>query len=153
MVTIGRHVSKVSGYAPALPTPFDAPTIVAPHGPDNPHPQRRRATGAGSDRGAHVADQRNCHSGLVLKSSVQQSRCFSSARTRMGFGLRASPMDELVAFSCASGPLCGSPIEASSPGGCAIMFLSERFELDVENKGNPFVAHVAPAKRIVSQLA
>ncbi len=33
------------------------------------------------------------------------------------------------------------------------MFLSERFELDVENKGNPFVAHIAPAKRIVSQLA
>ena len=33
------------------------------------------------------------------------------------------------------------------------MFLSERFELDVENKGNPFVAHLAPAKRIVSQLA
>ena len=24
MVTIGRHVSKLSGYAPALPTLFDA---------------------------------------------------------------------------------------------------------------------------------
>ena len=23
MATIGRHVSKLSGYAPALPTPFD----------------------------------------------------------------------------------------------------------------------------------
>ena len=23
MITIGRHVSKLSGYAPALPTPFD----------------------------------------------------------------------------------------------------------------------------------
>ena len=24
MITIGRHVSKLSGYAPALPTPFEA---------------------------------------------------------------------------------------------------------------------------------
>ena len=33
------------------------------------------------------------------------------------------------------------------------MFLSEHFELDVKNKGNPFVAHFAAARRIVSQLA
>ena len=33
------------------------------------------------------------------------------------------------------------------------MFLSEPFELDVENKGNPLVAHVAAAKRLLLQLA
>ena len=33
------------------------------------------------------------------------------------------------------------------------MFLSERFELDVENKGNPLVAHLAAARRIVLRLA
>ena len=28
MITIGRHVSRLSGYAPALPTPFDADDAV-----------------------------------------------------------------------------------------------------------------------------
>jgi len=42
---------------------------------------------------------------------------------------------------------------SAQPKGCATMFLSERFELDVENKGNPLVAHLAAARRLVLQLA
>ena len=42
---------------------------------------------------------------------------------------------------------------SAQPRGCATMFLSERFELDVENKGNPLVAHLAAARRLVLQLA
>ena len=34
------------------------------------------------------------------------------------------------------------------PVGCAKMFLSERFELDIENKGNPLVARLGAAKRV-----
>ena len=30
----------------------------------------------------------------------------------------------------------------SPPGGCATIFLSERFELDLENKGNPLIAQL-----------
>ena len=30
----------------------------------------------------------------------------------------------------------------SQPGGCATIFLSERFELDLKNKGNPFIAQL-----------
>jgi hypothetical protein len=30
-------------------------------------------------------------------------------------------------------------------GGCAIIYLSERFELDIENKGNPFTVQHASA--------
>ena len=30
----------------------------------------------------------------------------------------------------------------SQPGGCATIFLSERFELDLENRGNPFIAQL-----------
>jgi len=33
------------------------------------------------------------------------------------------------------------------------MFLSKPFELDVENKGNPLVAHLAAARRLMLQLA
>jgi hypothetical protein len=36
----------------------------------------------------------------------------------------------------------------SQPTGCATIFPSERFELDLENKGNPFVGHIAQLKRL-----
>jgi hypothetical protein len=36
----------------------------------------------------------------------------------------------------------------SQPGGCATIFPSERFELDLENKGNPLVGHLAQLKRL-----
>jgi hypothetical protein len=35
----------------------------------------------------------------------------------------------------------------SAPAGCATMFLTERFELDVENKGNPLVAWLDAVRR------
>jgi hypothetical protein len=41
----------------------------------------------------------------------------------------------------------------TQPRGCATMSVSERFELDIENKGNPFVARLGAAKRLVSRLA
>jgi hypothetical protein len=40
----------------------------------------------------------------------------------------------------------------SLPSGCATMFLSERFELDVENRGNPLVAWLDAALRRVTNL-
>ena len=39
---------------------------------------------------------------------------------------------------------------ASRPLGCATVFLPERFELDVENRGNPLVSYLKPLLRLVS---
>src|ERR1700743_3759151 len=39
---------------------------------------------------------------------------------------------------------------ASRPLGCAIILLSERFELDVENQGNPFARFLKPLWRLVT---
>jgi hypothetical protein len=36
----------------------------------------------------------------------------------------------------------------SRPGGCATIFPSERFELDLENKGNPLVAQLGWLRRL-----
>lgn len=36
---------------------------------------------------------------------------------------------------------------ACCPIGCAIILLSERFELDVENQGNPLIGHLRPLLR------
>jgi hypothetical protein len=40
----------------------------------------------------------------------------------------------------------------ADPRGCATMYPSERFELDIENKGNPLIAHVATTKRALRRL-
>jgi hypothetical protein len=40
----------------------------------------------------------------------------------------------------------------SRPAGCATIFSSERFELDLENKGNPLVAHLASWMRLAMRL-
>jgi hypothetical protein len=36
----------------------------------------------------------------------------------------------------------------SQPAGCATIFPSERIELDIENKGNPFIVHLASLMQI-----
>jgi len=41
---------------------------------------------------------------------------------------------------------------SAQPAGCATMFLTERFELDIENKGNPLVAPLGAAKRVLTRL-
>ena len=38
------------------------------------------------------------------------------------------------------------------PVGCAKMFLSERFELDIENKGNSLIAYLGAVRRILTRL-
>ncbi|MGO8909453.1 MAG: hypothetical protein ACLQDM_09050 [Bradyrhizobium sp.] len=35
------------------------------------------------------------------------------------------------------------------PSGCATIFPSERFELDLENQGNPFITYLRPLMRLV----
>ena len=42
---------------------------------------------------------------------------------------------------------------SAEPAGYATMFLSKRFELDIENRGNPFAVQLGSAKRFVARLA
>jgi hypothetical protein len=41
----------------------------------------------------------------------------------------------------------------TQPGGCATMFVSEGFELDIENKGNLFAVRLGAAPRFISRFA
>ena len=42
--------------------------------------------------------------------------------------------------------------QSVAPNGCAIMDLSHRFELDIQNNGNPCIAQIAAAKRPLVRL-
>ncbi len=153
MVPIGRHVSKLSGYAPALPTLFGTPTIVAPHRPRQFAPQRRRANGGGSDRGAHVAELTKLPPRPDPEILSEAIPLFFIGRNEDGFWVAREADGRIGGIFLRKQSALRFANRSAQPGGCATMFLSERFELDVENKGNPFVAHLAAARRIVSQLA
>ena len=153
MVTIGRHVSKLSDYTPALPTLFGTPTIVAPHGADNPHPQRRQANSGGSDCGAHIAGLTKLPPRPDPEILSEAIPLFFIGRNKDGFWVAREADGRIGGIFLRKQSALRFANGSAQPGGCAIMFLSERFELDVENKGNPFVVHLAPARRVVSQLA
>jgi hypothetical protein len=42
---------------------------------------------------------------------------------------------------------------SSLPAACATIYPSERFELDLENRGNPLVGYLAPLTRLMTALA
>lgn len=153
MVTISRRVSKLSGYAPALPTPLDVPIIAASHGADNPHWQRRQANGGGSDCGAHVAGLTKLPPRPGPEILGEAIPLFFIGRNEDGFWVAREADGQIGGIFLRKQSALRFANRSVQPGGCATMFLSERFELDVENKGNPFIAHLAPAKRIVTQLA
>jgi hypothetical protein len=151
MVSNGRHVSKLSGYAPAPPALFEAPTIVAPNGSDNS--QWHRANGGRSEYDTHVPGLTKLPPRPDPGILSEAIPLFFIGRNKDGFWVARESEGRIGGIFLRKQSALRFAYGATQPGGCATMFLSERFELDVENKGNPFVAHLAPAKRIMSQLA
>lgn len=43
--------------------------------------------------------------------------------------------------------------ECAGPAGCATVFPQTRLELDIENRGNPLVAYLATARRLLTHRA
>jgi hypothetical protein len=140
MATSGRHVSKLSSNAPA----------------------KKKRT-APSSR----ASRYNLHLASVAKPTKTarlplrpDPRILSEAIPLFFIGRNK---DGFWVARDADGPRGGIFLRKQStvrfanrstpPVGCAIMFLSKRFELDVENEGNPLVAQFTAARRLVLQLA
>jgi hypothetical protein len=139
-------------------------TIMALQGPNIPQPQRRQAkctaaTGRGSGSGPHVASTAQPAEPTrlpprpgpnILSEAIP---LFFIGRNKDGFWV-AREADGRIGgiFLCKQSALRFAN-RSTQPGGCATMFLSECFELDVENKGNPLVAHLCAAMRLVPHLA
>jgi hypothetical protein len=84
--------------------------------------------------------------------SANQSRRFSSDATRKVFGSRAMPGAGSAEFSCSRTRPCRLQNATAHPAGCATIFPSGRFELDLENSGNPLVARLGSLKRLTMRL-
>jgi len=127
MVSIGRHVSKLLDYTPAPPISFDAATMMAHQAELPPRP----------DPG-------------ILNEAIP---LFFIGRNEDGFWVARESNGRTGGIFLRKRSALRFANRNAQPEGCALMFLSERFELGVANKGNPLATSLAAARRIVLQLA
>ncbi len=127
MVSIGRHVSKLLDYTPAPPISVEAATIMAQQTelPPRPNPG-------------------------ILNEAIP---VFFIGRNEDGFWVAREADGRIGGIFLRKQAAMRFANRSAQPGGCATMFLSERFELDVTNKGNPLATYLVAARRIVLQLA
>ena len=83
----------------------------------------------------------------IPASSMRRSRRFSSAATWKASGLPATSTGRSVEFSCLRTPHCLLQEGIAGRRDARPYISSERFELDLENKGNPLAVQLASATR------
>jgi len=147
MATIGRRIPKVSDYTLALPTPFDAMTVMALQGPDIPDYRPHVASMAQRAKPAKLPPRPD--PGIISEAIP----LFFIGRNEDGFWVAREADGRIGGIFLRKQAALRFANRSAQPEGCATMFLSKRFELDVENKGNRLVAHIAATRRLVLQLA
>lgn len=147
MATIGHRVPKVSDCALALPTPFNAMTVMALQGPDIPDYRPHIAPMAQPAEPTNLPPRPGPG---ILSEAIP---LFFIGRNEDGFWVAREADGRIGGIFLRKQAALRFANRSVQPGGCATMFLSKRFELDVENKGNPLVAHFVAAKRLVLQIA
>jgi hypothetical protein len=75
---------------------------------------------------------------------------FFVGRNRDGFWLARDAKGENGGIFLFKGSALAFVRRASRPLGCAMIFPSERFELDVKNQGSPLVDYLQPLVRLVT---
>jgi hypothetical protein len=82
---------------------------------------------------------------------------FFIGRNKQGFWVARDARGKIGGIFLLESSALSFARESCRPEGCATIFLSERFELDLENSGNPLVRYLAPwialARRARQQTA
>jgi hypothetical protein len=76
---------------------------------------------------------------------------FFIGRNREGFWLARDVKGKLGGIFLFESSALSFARRHSRPLGCATIFPSERFELDLENQGNPLIVHLGPLARLAMQ--
>ena len=99
---------------------------------------------------ALASSQPNCFQPIdssVVNASIPT---FFVGRNRDGFWIARDAKGEHGGIFLFRNSALAFARRASQPFGCATVFPSERFELDVENQGNPLVGYLKPLLRLLS---
>ena len=83
----------------------------------------------------------------IINASIP---AFFVGRNRDGFWLARDAKGENGGIFLFRSSALAFARRASRQAGCAMIFPSERFELDVENQGNPLVDYLKPLLRLVT---
>ena len=81
----------------------------------------------------------------VLNASIP---AFFIGRNKDGFWLARDVKGQVGGMFLFESSALAFTRRKAFPSGCATIFPSERFELDVENQGNPLISHLAPLMRL-----
>lgn len=73
---------------------------------------------------------------------------FFIGRNREGFWLARDVKGQIGGIFLLESSALAFARRNSRPSGCATIFPSERFELDLENQGNPLIAYLRPLMRL-----
>ena len=129
-------------FAPQLPHANDASAIVHKRGHD-----LRVATAANS------ATNNNLSAPALQPRSQPCNPLGFIGRNRDGFWVARDGDGQFGGIFLSQRSALRFTDRHTRPAGCATMILSERFELDIKNRGNRFVAHLVAAKRILTRIA
>jgi hypothetical protein len=77
---------------------------------------------------------------------------FFIGRNREGFWLARDVKGQIGGIFLRESSALAFARRNSRPSGCATIFPSERFELDLENQGNPFIVYLRPSMRLAMQV-
>jgi hypothetical protein len=97
--------------------------------------------------------QPNCFQPLdpnVVNASIPT---FFVGRNRDGFWIARDAKGEQGGIFLFRSSALAFARRASRPFGCATVLPSERFELDVENQGNPLVGYLGPLLRLLASAS
>jgi hypothetical protein len=81
----------------------------------------------------------------ILNASIP---AFFIGRNKDGFWLARDVRGQTGGIFLLRGSALAFARRNSWPSGCATIFPAERFELDLENRGNPLVAYLGPLMRL-----
>ena len=97
--------------------------------------------------------QPNCFAPLdptVVNASIPT---FFVGRSRDGFWIARDAKGENGGIFLFRSSAIAFARRASEPSGCATVFPSERFELDVKNQGNPFIGRLRSLLRLLTVVS
>jgi len=91
------------------------------------------------------------HFSLSVPSIVNETiPAFFIGRNKQGFWVARDVKGRRAEFSLFQNSALSFARKTSRPAGCATIFPSERFELDLENDGNPLIAHLGRLMHLAS---
>ena len=139
-------------------------TAMSPQRVDIPHPRRQRARSAGAAddaqhggffaartaRGTAATKLPQRPDPSILSEAIP---LFFIGRNSDGFWVAREADGRVGGIFLLKRSALQFAKRNTEPDGCATMFVSEQFELDIVNHGNFLVAHLAAAKRMVMNFA